>query len=104
MGDSVFSFLFLSCSWRMFLVFLALGGPWGEGVSGHLTITAQAGSGQEKVILEKPAAAEATAVGFFGIHILSQTGLACHSRAPPYLLHLRQYVGLAGIRTHDLPV
>ena len=43
MGDSVFSFLFLSCSWRMFLVFLALGGPWGEGVSGHLTITAQAG-------------------------------------------------------------
>ena len=28
------------------------------------------------------AAAEATAVGFFGIHILSQTGLACHSRAP----------------------
>ena len=27
------------------------------------------------------AAAEATAVGFFGIHILSQTGLACHSRA-----------------------
>ena len=45
MGDSVFSFLFLSCSWRMFLVFLASGGPWGEGVSGHLTITAQAGSG-----------------------------------------------------------
>ena len=25
---------------------------------------------------------EATAVGFFGIHILSQTGLACPSRAP----------------------
>ena len=33
----------------------------------------------------------AAAVGFFGIHILSQTGLACHSRAPlspsPQSLH-----------------
>ena len=63
--------------------------------------------------------AMATAVGFFDIQILPQTGLACHSRAPlspshqspptPFLhsstlhLPLRQYVGLAGIRAHDLP-
>ena len=36
------------------ITFLA---PWGEGVQGHLTITAQAGSRQEKVNLEKPVAA-----------------------------------------------
>ena len=48
------------------------------------------------------AAAEATAVGFFGTHILSQTGLACPSRAP-LSPSPPPYVGLAGIRTHDLP-
>ena len=56
MGDSVFSFLFFSCSWRMILVFLALGGPWGEGVFRTPHYNRASWFGVGKVILEKPAA------------------------------------------------